>query len=326
MISKINHILPTLFALILPGLGIYSYSNPEQKDVVDIAISWLIGSVCLYAFWHLLWRLWDIRPATKRISLTAGLVSALITFFWVVFPDFFEASRGVFLPPVVRMLLLSSLFMVIQYALRTQQHVAELLLEKEQLQTESYKSQLKSLQAKVDPHFLFNSLNTLRSMVRQGNQNSEKFIISLSDFYRQTLKYNENTMLELSEELTVLQSYLFLMKSRNEEAVLVDWKIDSSYYYFKIPTLALQTILENCFKHNSMSSKKPLYISIKGVEKCYIEVSNNIQPKFGEEESSGLGLELLKKRYELLGVEDGVNIHQTPDEFTVRLKLHSDAT
>ncbi|MEL7063062.1 MAG: histidine kinase, partial [Bacteroidota bacterium] len=100
------------------------------------------------------------------------------------------------------------LFLGIQYVLHSQRKSSRLFLEKERLQTENYKSQLQVLQAKIDPHFLFNSLNTLRSMVRQSHENSEQFILSLSDFYRQTLTYNENTQLQLSEELAVLESYI----------------------------------------------------------------------------------------------------------------------
>jgi LytS/YehU family sensor histidine kinase len=212
-------------------------------------------------------------------------------------------------------------FLPIQYALKAQQNIARLQLEKEQLQTENYKAQLKVLRAQIDPHFLFNSLNTLRTMVRYQHSNSEHFIMSLSDFYRQILKHNENNTLPLYEELKVLQSYLFLMKSRNEEAISINLDIDPSLYHFHLPGLALQVLLENCFKHNSMTSKKPLLIEIKNTDEFYIMVKNNIQPKIGDNDSSGYGLELLKKRYALMKVQKGVIINKTPEYFSVKLKL-----
>ena len=212
-------------------------------------------------------------------------------------------------------------FLVIQYSMKVQENMSRLQVEKERIQTEHYKTQLKVLHAKIDPHFLFNSLNTLRAMVRQGHSNSEKFILGLSDFYRQTLTYNENTRLPLSEELSILESYLFLMKNRNEEAIFVDINIEKSLYSFFLPTFALQIVAENCFKHNSMTSKMPLRIEISNTDDKYIVVKNNIQPKIKAGESTGNGLNALAKRYEMMNTPNGVLVEQSSDHFKVKLKL-----
>lgn len=159
-------------------------------------------------------------------------------------------------------------------------------------------------------------------MVRQNHKNAEQFIMGLSDLYRQMLKYNENTTLPLSEEIAVLKSYLFLMKNRNEKALDVNLEeIDEIYNHHKVPTLALQSVVENCFKHNSMSSKQPLKIKIRTINDAYVEVINNLQPRLSPPETSGLGLDLLKKRYQLLKVEKGVIIASQEDVFSVKLKL-----
>lgn len=158
-------------------------------------------------------------------------------------------------------------------------------------------------------------------MVRQQDINSEQFILSLSDFYRQTLKYNESTTIKLSEEVKVLESYLFLMKNRNKEAVQVSIDIAEEHYEHQIITLALQTVVENCFKHNMMTSKQPLKIQIKSLPDYRIEISNNIQEKLSTPTTSGYGLENLKKRYELLGINNGVEVKQNEQEFIVKLKL-----
>jgi LytS/YehU family sensor histidine kinase len=222
---------------------------------------------------------------------------------------------------LVRFALLSALFLLIQYALKAEQKLARLRLEKEQIQSENYRVQLKALRGQVDPHFLFNSLNTLRSMVRQQNANSEKFVMSLSDFYRQTLRHNKNTTLPLAEELQVLESYLFVMKSRNEDAILVHIDIDADLMDSHLPTLALQVVAENCFKHNSMTSILPLHIDIENIGEDYIRITNNLQPKIGETNPSGMGLDLLRKRYELMDVAQGIVIEHTPERFSVQLKL-----
>ncbi|NRB54102.1 MAG: histidine kinase [Saprospiraceae bacterium] len=319
--STVNTVLPIALAIILPGLSLYANPEVDLSSNYLFFIGWLGASIFMYLNWYVLWFLWDIKANPKRRPLLFAMIFimvGLVTCFLYIASENGVELRGF---NIVRTLLSVILFLAIQYALKTQESISQLLLEKEQIQTENYRAQLKVLQAQIDPHFLFNSLNTLRSMVRQQHAKSEKFIMSLSDFYRQTLKHNQNTTLTLSKELVVLESYLFLMKSRNEEAVQVDLEIDSALKERLIPTLALQVVVENCFKHNSMSSKRPLSIQIKNTEDDYIVVSNNIQPKLGEEESSGYGLAFLRKRYDLMDIKAGIIVEETSDEFSVKLKL-----
>ncbi|MCI4667479.1 MAG: histidine kinase [Bacteroidia bacterium] len=320
MKRNINIILPIVLAILLPGLSLYAHAQSSTPNNFGFYTTWLLTSIFFYNQWYLLWHLWDIRQKYqdrkflfKLAAFCLGLILSLVCISYAIQEFQFNHS--------VRFIFTLFLCLAIQFALKTQESLSQLQLEKEQIQTENYKAQLKVLHAKIDPHFLFNSLNTLRSMVRQKHGNSEKFILSLADFYRQTLKYNENTKLRLSEELTVLESYLFLMKSRYEEAVNVNINIEKTLLSFFLPTLALQVIVENCFKHNSMTSKMQLLIDISSTDDGYIEVKNNIQPKFGTVESTGYGLDLLVKRYELMGVSNGIVIEETPDEFCVKLKL-----
>ncbi len=321
MKSKINIILPIALALILPGLSFYSNTEALMPEGARLIQSWLLTSFILYLLWLILWETMKLKSKYKVLwmvlilavyfalsYLTAGLMDL------TRHEDFNWFS-------LVRFALISALFLLIQYALKAEQKLARLRLEKEQIQSENYRVQLKALRGQVDPHFLFNSLNTLRSMVRQQNANAEKFVMSLSDFYRQTLRHNENTTLPLSEELQVLESYLFVMKSRNEDAILVHIDIDAPLMESHLPTLALQVVVENCFKHNSMTSIMPLHIDIENVGNDYIAVTNNLQPKIGETELSGKGLELLRKRYKLMDVDQGIVIEHTPERFSVKLKL-----
>ena len=111
------------------------------------------------------------------------------------------------------------------------------------------------------------------------------------------------------------------MKSRNEEAVKIDIRMEHDYLSMELPTLALQVVVENCFKHNSMTSRMPLHIEIGTTDDHYITIKNNVQPKIGIKGDSGLGLELLRKRYELMKEEKGILVEQTPETFTVKLKL-----
>ncbi len=281
----------------------------------------MIASVLLYLLWYVLWFLWNLKTGNNKLWFVVLLFGFLGFFYGILFlyaPENIEEVRR---PLMIRILLAGIVFSAVQYALKAQTHISQLRIDKEQLQTEKYKVQLKALQAQIDPHFLFNSLNTLRSMVRQKHVHSEQFVLSLSDFYRQTLKHNESTTLALSEELAVLESYLFLMKSRNEKAVSIKLTIDESLEGYHLPTLALQVVVENCFKHNSMTAKMPLQIEITDTDDSYIEISNNLQPKIANSEESGFGLESLRKRYELMDVEEGLIIQETPNRFIVKLKL-----
>ncbi|MEO0896425.1 MAG: histidine kinase [Bacteroidota bacterium] len=316
-----TNILPIILALILPLVRLYSIGDEEITLNFSLIVLWLYSSLILYFLWYFFWQLWEIRKGNKKwyamalFGVLTGLVFIYVKSFGTIIDvGTFDISSIKILPPVI-------LFLTIQYVLQSQRKTSRIFLEKERLQTENFKSQLQVLQAKIDPHFLFNSLNTLRSMVRQTHENSEQFILSLSDFYRQTLTYNENTQLQLSEELKVLESYLFLMKNRNEDAIKVKFNIDESLHSFLLPTLALQIVVENCFKHNSMTASMPLYIEISSTDDGYIEVKNNLQPKFGEVESTGFGLSNLEKRYELMGISQGIIIAPSDQHFTIRLKL-----
>jgi two-component system LytT family sensor kinase len=317
--SKVNTILPIALAIFLPGIGFLT--NPDLNFPIGLYLVWFITSILLYLLWHILWYAWDLKTGNGKRMFIITLSAFVAILAAVIFLVSRKNSDDFMLYNSIRLILPIIIFLPIQFALKTQQQNSQLQIENEQMQTENYRAQLKALRAKIDPHFLFNSLNTLRSMVRQHHINAEKFIMSLSDFYRQTLKHNENTTLQVSEELEVLQSYLFLMKSRNEEAVSFSLDIDDSLLQFHVPTLALQTVVENCFKHNSMTSKRPLHIEINNTDDFYITVKNNIQPKIGDNDASGYGLELLKKRYELMNIQKGVIIKETPDYFSVQLKL-----
>ncbi|MDF2934304.1 MAG: putative signal transduction histidine kinase [Chryseobacterium sp.] len=318
----IEKILPIALCIVFPALNAITTRGIINIFDVDslILLRWASVSAMLYLLWILLDYI-SRKAETYRFLKSIIAATALLIIVYNIFlltPLFQNKNlKWMF---VVRYFIAIIPFLIIQYAFRANKKVAQLELEKQQIQTENYKVQLEALRTKADPHFLFNSLNTLRTMVRHQDPKSEQFILSLSDFYRQTLRYNESTLIKLIDEVKVLESYLFLMKNRNEEAVQISIQIAEELYEHQIPTLALQTVVENCFKHNMMTSKMPLYIEIKSADN-YIEIKNNVQPRMTNSSSSGYGLENLKKRYELLNIENGVDIEPTDDYFLVRLKL-----
>lgn len=314
---NIHHILPVFLALLLPGLSYMSPPGPTFLDQIPLHQRWFLVSLILYASWYLLWFLAEMFRGINRwgmLAFSIGILGICGGSIWYLGIPMTWAQGA-------RFIFTSGVFLVIQYTLRTQEDMAKLRLEKEQIETDTYRVQLRALRTKIDPHFLFNSLNTLRSMVRQQHVNAEQFVISLSDLYREMLKHHESSTLPLAEELSLLDSYLFLMKNRNEDAISVNIQIDETFQDRQLPTLALQIVVENCFKHNSMTTKKPLQIDIQTLADGYVEVRNNIQPKLSVDTSSGQGLEVLRKRYELMNVEAGVLVSKSADVFQVKLKL-----
>lgn len=317
----IKNILPIVLAGFLPVLNLFSNRNMQGNSSLDFYTKWMSASFVLFVLWHVLDRVLRIKSKYKTGYIIASIlasVSVVYLFFTLAIVEVNEQEKWMF---IIKLISASVLFLVIQSALKANQSLMQMKLKKEQLQTENYKVQLEALRAKIDPHFLFNSLNTLRSMVRQQEPKSEQFVLSLADFYRQTLKYNDASILKLSEEIKVLDSYLFLMKNRNESAVQVSTAIASEHFEHQIPTLAIQSVVENCFKHNMMTSKLPLKIEIKSLPDYRIEISNNIQLKLSSQTHSGYGLKNLRKRYELLGINKGVEVQQSEKEFIVKLKL-----
>ena len=121
--------------------------------------------------------------------------------------------------------------------------------------------------------------------------------------------------------MEVLEAYLFLMQSRNQAALTIEIQIETTLYDRFIPTLTLQIITENCFKHNAMTTVKQLHISIISIENDYISIRNNRQLKLTTTKISGHGLDNIRERYDLLGIKNGIKIQQNDDFFEVQLKL-----
>ena len=313
----INIVLPIALASLLPLIRYYASSSLSLNSNKSFFSVWLGSFIFIILIWYAIQHIYNSN-SNKRIFTIIGFILLTVLAVHVADVQFGIQFK---LHQYIRLLFTSALIFVIQFAIKTQQNNAQLLLEKEQLQSENLKSQIKVLRQKIEPHFLFNSLNTLRSMVRKQHQNSEQFIINLSDFYRLNLNHGEQNVNSLAEEIKILESYLFLMKCRNDKAIDIKFNIGTAYTNFNLPTMALQLVAENCFKHNSMTAKKPIIIEVFTQENEFICVKNNLQPKFNQEITSGKGLKLLEKRYILLGIKKGVEIEKTDSFFLTKLKL-----
>lgn len=169
----------------------------------------------------------------------------------------------------------------------------------ERLIKENTQIKFQILKDQLNPHFLFNSLNVLSSLTSKDQEKAQKFVDEFSNVYRYTLDVIDKTVVELRDEIQFAKSYLYLQKIRFDDSIKYEININAEKLSFFVPPLALQTLLENSFKHNRASADEPLYINIYDQDN-FIVISNNLQIKKGTISSSKVGLENLKKRYNFI--------------------------
>ena len=201
----------------------------------------------------------------------------------------------------------------IRNALKLQQEAAA-------LQKENNTARYTALQNQLNPHFLFNSLNTLISEIRYNPANAELFTQHLSDVYRYTLQCQNQRLTTLREELDFLNSYVFLHRVRLGDCIYIDNRIPESCLGCQLPPLTIQLLAENVIKHNVIHMGKPMTIKLIYMEKeKELVVRNRIQAKKSAT-AFGTGLKNLSVRYKLLCGRDIV-IENDSQEFTVKIPL-----
>ncbi len=172
----------------------------------------------------------------------------------------------------------------------------------EQLEQENSRIRLETLKRQLNPHFLFNSLNVLSSLIKKDQSGAQDFVDQFASVYRYTLDVIDRPAIELRSELEFARSYLYLQDIRFGAAVQVEIHVAAELLDHLIPPLALQVVLENAFKHNRASESSPLRLKIR-TEGTRIVVSNNLQPRLQPYDSPGVGLDNLKKRYAFFSPE-----------------------
>ena len=186
-----------------------------------------------------------------------------------------------------------------------------------ELQTENVNSQLSTLMNQLNPHFLFNALNTLSGLVQENPEKGEEFIAKLSQVLRFSLAMQEHNMVELNEEIAFAKAYTYLLKVRFEQKIEFKFELENTNNK-KVPSLCTQLLLENVTKHNLMSSKKPMDIIIR-IEDGYLHVCNNKNPTKSKE-SLGYGLKNLNRRSELLTGKP-IIIDENEERFWVKVPI-----
>lgn len=205
----------------------------------------------------------------------------------------------------------------------TRYHFAKLRYverEKDQLEKDKLKAELQSLKEMVNPHFLFNTLNSLSSLISENPRQAEVFLDELTRVYRYLLRNNETDLVTLTNELQFIRSYFHLLKTRYGEGVhfITDINLPSDEYM--LPPLTLQLLVENAVKHNRLMKDQPLTIHVFTTQNHELVVSNNIQKKDTMVESTRVGLQNINAKYRLLQ-KPGILVDSTADTFSVTVPL-----
>lgn len=189
-----------------------------------------------------------------------------------------------------------------------------------ELERSKTQAELSMLTSQVNPHFMYNALNTLSYIIQKQPQQAERYNVMLANMYRYVLQHNESNTVLLSEELEFCRSYFSLQQLRFGNSVSLDITQECGHFYaMRVPPLSIQTLLENAYKHNMFTDEKPLLIKIH-ITTDRITVSNNLQKKIPDHYCLGTGLGNLRKRVALL-IDEPVEVAQSAKQFSVKLPV-----
>lgn len=180
-------------------------------------------------------------------------------------------------------------------------------------------AKFESLKNQIDPHFLFNSLNVLSSLIEENPENAQRFTTSLSKIYRYVLEQKDKELVSVEEELAFAKTYMNLLKMRFENSITYEIPSEGIDADAKVVPLSIQLLLENCIKHNVVSEQKPLHIKIF-IKDNYLVVQNDLQKKEVLQDGRGVGLQNIISRYRILS-QRKVIIEETKSNFAVQLPI-----
>ncbi len=336
-----NHKYRYLFIAILSA---YTFLNTVLCDVYyyfNIEIEWYYALLTISGITFLTWegnRL--IKPYFKRKFLAqkgkihflgffflAGNVvaplSALLVVFLVgnIFHGYtWEQNSNPLKLNIIYASLINLFFHLLNAILFFFREYKRHWMEVEDLRKKTTQAQVQLVKSQINPHFLFNNLNVLSGMVIKNNPEANHFIEEFSKVYRYILSNQDKELVELKSELEFITPYLFLLQKRFDEGLVISINIPEHYKTWHVVPAALQMLIENAIKHNIVSRNKPLHIDIHANGSQTLVVKNNLQPRQMVEPSTKIGLQNIKKRYELISGRD-IDIKKTATEFEVSLPL-----
>lgn len=286
--AAVNAGITATFALVMWYFNIFMLSRQPAKPKQSISYSRLFKSL-LFGMVVMLALAWVQQLILSHINF--GPVMLMVE---------------------VRGILINLVFYMFLHLVQQNYENQTVNMELERTRSDNLSAQYELLKQQVNPHFLFNSLNTLKAMVETGDRDAVDFILKLSNFYRFTLESRKLDLIHVREEMEIVKAYLFLQTARFEGGFTFQNDLSEVTLNTLIPPFTLQLLVENCIKHNIVSLEKPLEIRLFN-EEDKIVMANRIRLKTGENNSLGVGLKNIQLRYgHLLGrqieiLNDGVS-------------------
>ena|SRR6218665_1258318 len=213
----------------------------------------------------------------------------------------------------------SILILIVEFGVQIFTKWKQSLVEIERYKSQTMQAKLDNLKHQVNPHFLFNNMNVLTSLIYKDQDKAADFVQQLSKVYRYLLDQTSSELVCLEEEMKFLESYIYLLQIRYSPNLTIQNNIHASQLKRLIPPFSVQLLLENAIKHNEVSSEKPLLIELS-IEDELLVVKNNKNPRISEEESSKKGLKNIQSRYAFFS-DRPVEIVDLPSNFIVKIPL-----
>lgn len=331
------------FKAILVGIAIFIvlliffYVKGWQLTYQEIWVEFwesMIFSVIIYmlnaASFIILMRKYNKELFTKKYigyGILGNIVASIIGIVLarlVLMVGFYQKTIGQFLEEeqssfYISSFVISMIVALLFYTAYYYKYYKERQVKEQKIIAGSASARFDALKNQLDPHFLFNSLNVLTSLIEEDPHQAQNFTTSLSKVYRYVLEQKNKDLVTVDEELKFARTYVRLLKMRFEDSIVFDIPDSCSRPEAKIVPLSLQLLLENAVKHNVVTSSRPLHIKVFEQQGMLV-VSNNLQEKQVVKKSSGVGLQNIKQRYRILTDREMV-IKKTENEFSVFLPM-----
>jgi hypothetical protein len=270
---------------------------------------------------------WVSKPATRIfvhlpviIIYSAAVIYIAMLGFNKYVCDFPEATKDAFMiTAVIIGVMVSLIILPIEIGRQFFAHWKSSLIEVEKYKTESIQAQLQNLKNQINPHFLFNNMSVLSSLVYKDQDKAVDFINQLSKVYRYLLDNKDSELVSLEDELHFIRSYTYLLKIRFDTNIVFLIDLETESLKKMLPPMALQILIENAIKHNEISSDFPLTVKITS-KNDILEVSNNLQLRLNNEESSKTGLKNISERYQYF-TNKSIEIIKDSTLFSVKIPL-----
>lgn len=278
-----------------------------QNNIIRIVISTAICALTIFITFHLLEPL-PPPAAWKGVQM----------------PPTHHQHR--WLLPLTQFLSINTVIFILIELVILKKTKDSVTVEYKQLKLASLEARNNQLMQQLHPHFFFNSLSTLRSLIRRSPTEAENYLEQLAELLRFSTSSSSQSLVLLKEELELCTNYLNMQRVRFGNALFFSIGIDErTQQNGKVPVYALQALLENAIKHNILTREQPLFIEIQlSSDGHFILVKNNLQPKESRAKKIGIGLANLSERYSLLN-EDDIRIEKSETHFCVTIKIVEDA-